>query len=133
MARKLDLKVDQKVIVKIIDGSYYSKNKDMSLKNINEWCYDGEVTKIGRKYITVKWNEIYEYQFSKEDNYRDKTDCSYNYQLYLNKEEIIEEEKAEGLYRNIRNTYFERYSCNNGRFTVNQLEGIMNIINEGNK
>lgn len=130
MDRKLELKVGQKVVIKIIEGSNISRNKDMSLENIDNWCYDGEVIKIGRRYITIKWSKWSETQFDKESDYRNKIDGSCDYKLYLNKEEIIEEHKANDLYRNIRDKYFERYGGNNGKFTLDQLERIMNIINE---
>lgn len=51
MDRKLKLKVGQKIVVKIEEMNNAARYLDMSLNNINKWCFDGEVTKIGRKYI----------------------------------------------------------------------------------
>lgn len=128
--RKLDLKLNQEVVVKIIKGSNVSRNKDMSLENIDNWCYKGIVTKIGRKYITVKWDKWSEVQFDKESDYRNKTEGSCDYKLYLSKEEIIEEHEADKLYKNIRDKYFDRYGGNNGKFTLDQLKRFMEIIKE---
>jgi len=128
MDRKLDLKVGQKVVVTIIKRSNASRHKDMSLENIDNWCFDGEVTKIGRKYITVKWDKWSEEQFSIENDYNNKTDYSCDYKLYLNKEEIIKERKADELYNEIK-THFSGWGGNEN-FSLDQLERIINIINE---
>lgn len=130
MGRKLELKVGQKVAVRIIGGSNASRYENMSLENIDNWCFDGEVIKIGRKYVTVKFNNWQEYQFEIEGDYRNKyTAGGADYQLYLSKEEIIEEKESDDLYRDMQ-TRFSSYGGNNGKFTLDQLKRIMSIINE---
>jgi hypothetical protein len=130
MSRKLDFKVGQKVAVKIITGSNASRHINMSLNNIDEWCFDGEVTKVGRKYITAKFNKWQEYQFDIDNDYTNKyTASGSDYQLYLSKEKIIEEKEANDLYRDIQ-TQFSGYSGNNSKFTLDQLKRIMSIIKE---
>lgn len=131
MDRKLKLKVGQKVVVKIEEMSNAARNlglEGMTLDNIDKWCVNGEVTKIGRKYITVKFNKWNEEQFSIEDDYRQKyTLGGANYKLYLNKEEIINDFKANKIYVSIQ-YYFSSYK--NSRFTLDQLKRIKEIIDE---
>lgn len=130
MDRKLDLKVGQEVVVKIIEGSNASRRENMSLDNIDSWCFNGEVTKVGRKYITVKFNNWQEYQFDIEFDYRNKyTAGGADYQLYLSKQEVVNEKESNNLYKYIQ-TEFNGYSGNKGKFTLDQLRRIMDIINE---
>jgi len=128
MERKLDLKKDQKVVVAIIERSNMARNRDMSSENIDNWCFDGIVTKVGRKYITVKWDKWSEEQFDKEKDYNNKTEYSCDYKLYLNREEIFQMRKTEELYSKVK-TYFSGWGVNEN-FTLDQLERILTIINE---
>jgi hypothetical protein len=129
MDRKLDLAVGQKVAVKIEEGSNASRYKNMSLENINEWCFDGEVTKVGRRYITVKFGGWYEEQFEIDSDYRQKyTIGGSDYKLYLNRDEIMEEKEAENLYSNIKNN-FNSWK-NNNNYSLEQLKRIKAIIDE---
>jgi|GEM_PF-1900750 len=129
MSRNLKLTVGQKVAVKIEDNSNASRYVDMSLENMDKWCFEGEVTKVGRKYITVKFMTYKEEQFSIEDNYRQKyTWGGADYKLYLSKEEAIEEIEAEIFYRQVKYE-FDSYK-NNSKFTLDQLKRIKNIIKE---
>jgi hypothetical protein len=130
MSRKLDLKAGQEVAVKIITGSNASRRTNMGLSNIDEWCFDGKVVKVGRKYITVNFNEYQECQFDIESDYRNKyTAGGADYQLYSSKEEIIEEKESDDLYRDIQ-TQFSSHGGNNGKFTLSQLKRIISIVSE---
>ena len=132
MNRKLDLKVGQKVTVKIEPMSNASRYVDMSLENIDDWCFEGEVTKVTNKYITVKF-KCDEEKFSVEDDYRQKTIYGgADYKLYLNRQEVIDEKEANDIYYFIRYK-FDGYGCNNNKFTLNQLRRIRDIIKEGEK
>ena len=127
MDRKLNLQVGQPVAIKIEEMSNASRRVDMSLENIDEWCFDGEITKIGRKYITVKFKG-YEDQFSIEYDYRQKyTYGGADYKLYLSKEDVIKEKKADDLYYGIKSKFS---SYKNSVFTLDQLERITKIIEE---
>lgn len=118
MDRKLDLKVGQEVVVKIIEGSNASRREGMTIDNIDSWCFGGEVTKVGRKYITVKFNKWKEYQFEIESDYRNKyTAGGADYQLYLNKQEVIDEKEAEDLFNELRN-YFGGWGKNANKFSL---------------
>jgi hypothetical protein len=129
MDRKLDLKVGQSVVIKVEEASNASRRVNMSLANIDEWCFDGEVTKVGRKYITVKFKGYKEEQFVAEDDYRQKyTAGGADYKLYLTKQDVIDEKEANNLYSDIR-TKFGGFR-NNNQFTLDQLQRITNIINE---
>jgi hypothetical protein len=133
MDRKLDLKVGQKVAVKIEEHSNASRHVDMNLDNIDKWCFDGEVTKIGKKYITVSFKGGYNpvEQFIVDEDYSQKVKAGgSNYRLYSSKEEVIREYKSEKLYTSIRNNFND--FDNNNKFSLEQLEKIMDIINKNN-
>jgi hypothetical protein len=53
-----------------------------------------------------------------------------NYRLYSSKEEVIREYKSEKLYTSIRNNFND--FDNNNKFSLEQLEKIMDIINKNN-
>jgi hypothetical protein len=120
----------QEIWVKIINGSNvdgYYKNS-----NIEDRIFQGDVIKVGRKYITVKFDECKEYQFSIEDDYKNTyTAGGSDYQLYLTKQDIFDEIEAENINSEIQ-TAFGSYGRNNGTFTLDQLRRIKDIINERN-
>lgn len=105
MARVLKLTVGQKVAVKIEDNSNASRYTDMSLENIDNWCFEGEVIKVGRKY----------------------TSGGADYKLYLSREEVIEEKEANEIYRQIKHE-FDGYK--NDKYTLDQLKRIKSIVEE---
>ena len=129
MSRNLELKKDQKVIIRYInDRIRYTE--DRTIENIDKWTTESTITKVGRKYIEATINGFPE-KFDIEYDYVQKVRCgSPDYKIYLSKEEIIEEVKCEELYSDIKNNYFGGYGRNNGKFTLDQLERIMSIINE---
>lgn len=118
-----DFKVGQRVYIQLTNNAARGKDKD---KLIEEW----EVTKVGRKFVTVK-NGYMEYQFYKHDSdfYKNclvqKTDYSPNYLLYDSMETI----KAEWL-RAKRETEVERFIrySNLSKLSDSELETIYNII-----
>lgn len=128
MGRKLNLAKGQDVIIRYINDRIRYK-KDVSISNIDEWTTKGIVTKIGRKYIEVNMNGFL-VKFDIEFDYRQKSNmASPAYKLYLSKEEITNEIKAEEMYRKL-NSHFVECINNNGKFTLDQLERILSIVNE---
>lgn len=59
---KKNLKVDQKVAIKILEfsdaaRSVIAREKSSGKKDINNWIIEGVITKIGRRYISIKMEE----------------------------------------------------------------------------
>ena len=132
MERILNLKKGDTCCVAIIKGSNASRYKNMSLENIDNWTYDGEVVTVSKKYITVRFNDNSTEKFVIEDDYRNK--YSYggaNWQLFNSKEEVIYNEKREHLlYVLFGLKHNRKKEINN--LTLNQLERIQAIIKEEN-
>lgn len=119
------LEIGQTVWVKILKHS--NASRFLNSNNIEDWIYEGEIVKVGRKYITVDFSRG-ERKFNKEDDYRDKFEYGgANYQLYLTKEDIIDEQRTEKLYRRLSRE-FSSYENNNG-FSLGQLQKIEKILN----
>ena len=74
-----DFKVGQTVYLKSISHLFECWKK--------ERIETGVVTKIGRKYITVK-RGIREYQFIIDEGFRQRTDYSIEYELFLTERDI---------------------------------------------
>jgi hypothetical protein len=126
MNRKFDLKVNQVVFVKIEKGSNAARRMDMTLDNIDEWCFSGIVSKVGKKYMAIDIENIGLEQFSIEDDYKQKyTRGGADYKLYLTKEDAIEEVERDILYSNIS----REFSGYENKFSVGQLRKINDIIN----
>lgn len=123
------LQVGQEIWVKVEEMSNASRRLDK--ENIEEWIYKGEVVKIGRKYITVKFKNdrmdyYHEDKFNIEDDYKQVwTSGGANYKLYLTKQDITNEIESNELYYKIK-LKFEGYI--NKEFTLNQLRKIVSII-----
>jgi hypothetical protein len=128
MERKLNLVKDQEVIIRYInDRMRYEKDK--SIENIDNWTCIGKVVKIGRKYIEVNMGRYSNEKFDIERDYEQKVNAgSPDYKIYLSKEEIIDEIKADEIYKSIRNEFDGWKNVN--KFTLNQLQRIKNIIDE---
>lgn len=127
MERVLNLKKGDKCCVAIIKGSNASRYKDMSLENIDNWTYEGEVTIISKKYITVKFG-VNEEKFVIEDDYKNKwTYGGADWKLFNSKEEVINEEKKENLLYDLFGLKCNRKEKINN-LTLNQLERIQAII-----
>lgn len=130
MDRLADLQVGDKVVVRYInDAIRYINIKDRGVDNIAEWTRKEpcEVTKITKKYVTVKFSDTWEEKFDREFNYTQKVNRgSANYKLYRNLDEIILEEKANSLYDKIKR-YFNDWSRPT-EMTLEKLEQINKII-----
>lgn len=120
--------VGQKVFIKIIERSNAARY--IKSDTIDDWIYEGTVIKVGRKYITVKFNNGYEEKFDKEHDYINISKYSADYQLYLTKQEIVDKMEINKLYEKIQYN-FNNWN-NNNRFNLDQLRRIVNIIDEKN-
>jgi len=72
----------------------------------NEHIEKGVVTKIGRKYITVRLYN-WDYQFEIDENFRQKTDYSIDFELFLTEQDIRDYWQSAYLVYKIHNL-FER-------------------------
>lgn len=127
--------VGQEIWVKIEEHSNAARYINSS--NIEEWIYQGEIVKIGRKYVTVKFgryddgkiNYYHEEKFNVEDDYRQVwTAGGADYKLYLTKQDILDEIESDKLYSQIKSE-FSGFK-NNNKFTLDQLRKIKAIIEE---
>lgn len=129
MDRLADLKVGDKVIIRYInDAIRYIK--DRSINNIAEWTRKEpcEVTKITKKYVTVKFTDTWEEKFDREFDYVQKVNRgSANYKLYRNLEEIILEEQANDLYYKVKKTFFDSWNRPD-EMTLEKLERVAQIL-----
>lgn len=127
MDSKLNLKVGQEVAIKVEEMSSIARRTDMSIENIDNWCFAGTVTKVTKKYITVKFN-IIEKQFTIEDDYREKyTRGLADYKLYESKQDVIDEYESKRLHSMIRSKFS---SFDDLDLTLVQLKRIQAIIEE---
>lgn len=78
---KSDFKVGQAV---------YLKTRSYGMCWEKEEIKEAAVKTIGRKYITVAVSPFREYQFDIEEDFREKTDASPTYELYLSKQDIYD-------------------------------------------
>lgn len=131
MNRKLNIVAGQEIALKIEMTSSKARGIIMTLDNIKDWIFEGVVTKVTKKqvYVSMKIGECINSEiFVIDDNYKQKyTFGGANYKLYLSKEDVIEEFKANELYNSIRND-FENFE--NENLSLEQLQRIKSIINE---
>lgn len=127
MERKLNLKVGEFAYIRIEEGSNASRGLKITLDNTDEWIREVKVVKIGRKYITVEFNQYSDIKFNIEDDYREHYIVGgANWKLYGSKEDITDEFKAEKLYSKVK-VYFNEWK-NNSKYSLNQLQDIINIL-----
>lgn len=131
MNRKLNLKKGDKCIMAVVPMSNFSRGMDLSLRNIDNWTYEGEVVSITKKYITIisRGDNI---KFEVNNNYYEKVNCGgSNFKLYENLEDVkIETEKKE-LFQKIESAFSSSYLYNKTeKFSLDQLRRINDIINE---
>lgn len=124
------LQIGQEIWVKIEDYSNAAKHIG---DNIEERAFKGEITKVGRKYISVKFfkpNGVYlEEKFKIDDDYKQVWICGgADYKLYLTKQDIFDEIEMDKLHSNIKSE-FNSFN-NNNKFTLDQLQRIIEIIKE---
>lgn len=125
------IKVGQRVYLKIIKGSNAARYIDKDeADNIELWIKEKVVTKIGRKYITVMdsvESTCGEEKFDITENFAHYyTVGNAEYELYLSKEDILDDIKCEELYYDIKKLFS---SWGNKReFTLAQLQKVKDIL-----
>ena len=108
------MKVGQKVYLKLIN-----KNYDIETKII-----ETKIVKVGRKYIYVDvGNPHWKFYI---DDLLEVTCFRQDYQLYFDKQDILDEYEAEDIIRKIRGS-IERGQC---ELSIDQLRRIEKIIDE---
>lgn len=101
---------------------------------INKARYDkseyveGEVTKVGRKYVTVKVG-YRDYQFDLTDELRQKTDYTQDYYLYESLEVLTDEKERYKLADDLNLYFSSSYSIKN-KLSLDQMQRIKEIISE---
>ena len=126
MAEIKDFKVGQTVYVRITGNEARGKNKD---ELIQKWV----VSKIGKKYVYAKpsndsWQEVC---FGKDEytgKFNQKTNYCVDYILYLNRQEIEDENEQSELWKKIADV-FRRYGINY-KVSLEQLRRINAILKE---
>ena len=127
MERKLNLKKGDKCIVAIEPMSNAARRVDMSLNNIDNWTYEGEVVSIGRKYITVSWG-CNKSKFCINSDYREHyISGGSDYKLFKNIQEVYDEREAERLNDDIKNMLG---SYGKPVFSLDKLRKIKKILDE---
>lgn len=130
MSKLFNLKKGDKVVVAIEPSSNASRGVNMSLSNINEWTYEGEVVTVSKKYITVKFLVSNSMKFVIEDNFRNKYVCGgADYILYPSLEDIYNKLKGEKLYITIKN----KFSSYENKYDLKTLEKILELLENDNK
>ena len=120
-------KKGDKVVVAIEKGSNASRKVNMSIENISNWTYEGIVTTVSSKYITVAFDRYDSMKFVVADNYRNKyTYGGADYRLYETFEDAYRETKSDKLYREI-GAEFSNYNYDK-KFSLETLEAIMELI-----
>jgi len=128
-----NLKVGQEVAIRIKDfcNARQRLRKQLTLENIEDWCFAGTVTKAGKKYVTVEFQigeMLHKAQFSVEDEYNEKEKAGgSDYKLYETKEDIIKEVQCKQLYNDISDN-FKKFD--ESAYTLDQLQRIMSILKE---
>lgn len=77
-----DFVVGQTVYLKTITNLFNSWKKERIVK--------GVVSKVGRKYITVKVGSSYEYRFNIENDFRQETEYAVEYELFRTEQDVYD-------------------------------------------
>lgn len=121
--QKSDFKKGQEVFILIIEGS----NEHRSLRNqaLENRILRATVTTVGRKYITVEYRNWPPILFDIEDDFRQLSDYSADYMLFLTEQDIYDYEERRTLFREIHNA-FDCFSSE--KYSLEQLRKIKEIL-----
>lgn len=127
---KEDFKVGQKVFLKIEGGSNAARHIDKS--NPEAWIKEKFVVSMGKKYITVasdlegRYGEV---KFIIQDNFRQYYACGgEDYELYLSKEEILEDMESERLHDLIKRAFSGFSDKNYKKWSLEQLKTAVETL-----
>lgn len=93
----------------------------------NEAIEEYIIKKIGRKYFEV-WDGIYEFSSTKfhlENDHRQVTDYSPDWELYFSKQEILDKNECDQITKEIRDKFTGWGKVN---LTLEQLRSVKQII-----
>jgi hypothetical protein len=126
---KKDFKIGQIVYLKIVEGSNAARRINKS--NTEEWIKEKIVTKIGNKFISVANADDDRYgeeKFDMTNNFSHYYTCGgQDYELYLSREDILNDIQSEKLYSEIQSK-FSGWK-NKRKYSLEQLQSIAQIIN----
>lgn len=127
MSRILNLKKGDKCIVAREWTGRTVREGFTRLDNVEKWTWEVEVISVSKKYITVDFNGTKE-KFDIDFDYQQKVNRGEsNYKLYTTREEVLNRIKANQLHGEIKSKFSE---FGDTKYTLDQLERIMTIINE---
>lgn len=124
--KKEDFTKGQLVYLYVIGGS----NEYRRLKSRNETdvpidkrIIPTTVVNIGKRFITVDYANL---KFDMTDDFKEYSNYSKDYELFLDKEYIYNKNKSDNLFNCIKHYFSNTYK---NVFTVEQLEQVVNILN----
>ncbi|MBP1309120.1 hypothetical protein JOD82_002140 [Paenibacillus sp. 1182] len=106
---------------------YLTLGVNRSRDNKKEYI-EGVVTKLGRKYVTVKIGYS-EYQFDLTNRLKQKTEYAQDYYLYETLEDLIDEKERDKLEAELASYFSSTYHFE-GKLTLDQMQRIKEIISE---
>lgn len=125
MERILNLKKGDKVVIAIEPTSNASRYVSMAVSNIENWTFNGTVTTVSKKYITVDFGRSSGMKFVVDDDYRNKYTCGgADYKLYSSFEEVYEKFKSQELYDEIKSMMYSRKN----NYSLETLEKVFELL-----
>lgn len=124
--KKSDFSIGQTVYLRIIPHSNeWRRIKDEDLENPEKQIVEATVLKVGNKYITANAN-YRSLKFDLTDNGTEATEYSKNYELYLEREDIIKDIIKERKSNEIRKSF--EFSWQRNKFSYEQINAVYNIL-----
>lgn len=94
----------------------------------NEYIEEGVVTKIGRKYITVRLYN-WDYQFEIDENFRQKTDYSIDFELFLTKQDVRDYWQRAFIIQTLEKIFsYSKISSRKNEISLEKLIAIAKIL-----
>lgn len=117
--------VGQEVVLKIITGSneYRRLPKEANGKpDILKRLIFTTVKSVGKKYITVEYKNT---KFDVENDYREHSNYSSNYELFETAKDAINAELRDSYWNKLKAITSYTYKC---PYTLEQLEKVLDIL-----
>ena len=102
-----DFTIGQTVCLHVIEGS--NKRRSMRKDAPEKFFVSGTVEKVGRKYVEVNIGMSYAVKFDSTNNFRQGTDYSPDYELFLSREDAEREENRIKEFRKFMDN-IDRYA-----------------------